>query len=524
MKTNAKMRSWVIPAVLVAAVGGVRARGAATPAEPGSSDAVESPQQMAKEIRELRQEVAELRQEIHHPATNQANETAATQTPTENTENTSIPSPHAPIHPNNPNSIENVSSNENNELAPPPAKPPLIGYKNGIVIETPDNDFSLKVNGFTQVRYTFADSSLQDASEFAGSLPKHGDTSGFDLRFARIYFSGHAFSPNLTYMISGDFAGDSGSANDLQLLDDYIAWRFNDTFNVRAGSFLVPYSRVEYFTPGEGLVDFPAVEVPFDPARAFGISLYGQPIKNKLTYEFNINNGPNGNHSGRTAQIGGDFDNRLGFATRWQIFGGTGTPEEFSTESDLRKDKSTVAWMLAAAAGYDSLNQASDAFPGRQVYSIPGVPSMTNPGFVTYPVNGDIYRATVDGEIKYNGWEFMGATYFQQINATPTTGVTLPPGYDDKTSFYNIAYYGQVGYMFLPKWEIVGRAGQYYTEGASRHMDEFTLGLNYFIFGENAKLQGDVTYIPDAAFSSSTDGTAQSTRDFITRIQMQLKF
>ena len=56
-------------------------------------------------------------------------------------------------------------------------------------------------------------------------------------------------------------------------------------------------------------------------------------------------------------------------------------------------------------------------------------------------------------------------------------------------------------------------------------MEEFTLGVNYFMFGKNVKVQGDVTFIPnEAALTSSTLGTSQNTQDVVTRLQLQLKF
>ncbi|HWB53334.1 MAG TPA: porin [Tepidisphaeraceae bacterium] len=490
MKGDGGIRGCVFTSILAAAISGVPVYAAATAAN--SSSTTESPQQMMQELRELKAEVQELRQEVQHPTKEQVD---------------------AVVREMN----QDVQQRGKFSL-------PEVGYDNGFFITTPDNNFSLHIGGYTQFRYTFArDNSAHNAADFA-TPPKTGDASGFDFRYARLYFTGHAFSPNLTYMIEGDFAGDSGNSNDFQLVDNYIAWRFNDTFNVRMGSYLVPYSRVEYISSGLAFVDWPSLELPFDPVRSFGVSLYGEPVKDKLTYEFMVNNGPNANHNGRAAQVGGLTDNRFGLATRWQLFGGTGKPSDFDDESDLRKDKSTLAWMLGAAVGYDSINQSASAFPGGQKYTIPGVSSIGNPGFTTYPANGDIYRATIDGEIKYQGWEFTGATYFEQINETSATGITLPTGYGNKLSFYNIAYYGQVGYMFLPKWEVVGRAGQFYTEGGANHEDEFSLGLNYFIFGHHAKLQGDLTYIPNALVTNSTDGTSQSTDDLIARLQMQLKF
>ena len=343
----------------------------------------------------------------------------------------------------------------------------------------------------------------------------------------RLTFSGNAFTPNLTYLVTGDFATNSSDLNNFQLVDAYVAYRVNDLINFRGGAFLVPYSRLEYISSGLSLVDFPSLLNPFDPARAFGISMYGDIIKDKFQYELNMNDGPQSNHEGRVAELGGLEDNRPSFASRLQYFGGTGKASDFADEADLRKDKSTLAWLAEGAFGYDSANTSSNAFPGAQgSENIVGLSTITSPGFVSqYPLNGDLYRATVDGEAKYQGWEFLGAGFFQQINENPGAGVTVPAGYADKSSFFEASYYGQIGYMLTPQFELVGRAGQLLTEGGPNQMEEYSLGANYFLFGKNVKLQGDVTYIPnEAALSNTTFGTFINTQDVIARVQLQLKF
>jgi len=410
-----------------------------------------------------------------------------------------------------------------------------LGYNNGFYIQTADKNFKLVINGYTQIRYTFSDADLKNAAAFA-TKPKSGDASGLDFRYMRLTFSGNAFTPNLTYLFTGDFAGNASNANDSQLVDAYVAYKFNDLLNIRVGAFLTPYSRLEYISSGLALVDFPALFNPFDPARSFGVSLYGDIVKDRLLYEINMNNGGVSNHNGRVAELGGMTDNRPSFYGRLQYFGGSGKPADFNDESDLRKDTSTAAWVMEGAVGYESANTSNTAFPGKQGSStIPGVSSMPAPGFLTYPLNGDLYRATLDGELKYQGWEFLAAAFIQQVNENPGAGITtatsatvpatLPPGFGNNMSFFQASYYGQIGYMINKQWEIVGRAGQLLTEGGPNRMEEYSVGVNYFPFGKNVKIQTDLTYIPnEAALSNTTFGTFINTQDLIARIQLQLKF
>jgi hypothetical protein len=214
-------------------------------------------------------------------------------------------------------------------------------------------------------------------------------------------------------------------------------------------------------------------------------------------------------------------------------YAGAGKLSDFADEPDLRKDNRDLAWLIEGAVGYESANTTSKAFPSPQgaVTAIPAG-ARTSAGFVSYPLNGDIFRATLDGALKYQGWSFTTAAYFQQINENPavtgSTAPTLPGGYGlatGKSSFFELGYYGQAGYMLTKQLELVGRAGQFVTEGSSSRMEEYALGLNYYLFGHNLKLQADMTYIPNAAaYTSSVMGSAVNTQDLIFRTQLQLKF
>jgi hypothetical protein len=406
---------------------------------------------------------------------------------------------------------------------------PSMGYKDGFFIQTADRNFKLVIGGFIQYRYTFADTHVVNPAAYGATPPKSGDINGFGFRYARLTFAGNAFSPNLTYLVTGDFAGDASNVGDFQIVDAYVAYRFTDLLNIRAGSFIVPYARPIYVGAGQQLVDAPLEYVPFSPDRALGVSLFGDVIKDKLQYEVNINNGEKSNKLGRASEVGGSNDNRLGFASRVQYFGGTGKPADFVDESDLRQNNTTLAWWLAGAMGYESANSTTTSFPGKQgSATVLGVSSNDHPGFLSsYPLNGDLYRAAIEGSAKYYGFSFTSACFYQQINENGGAGLTLPAGYSltSKPSFFQLGYYGQAGYMLNKNWEIVGRVGQLRTEGAPNTMEEYALGLNYYLFGKNFKIQSDVTFIPnEAAYSSSSPGTVLNTQETLFRLQLQLKF
>ena len=169
------------------------------------------------------------------------------------------------------------------------------GYNNGFYIQTADKNFKFQFNGYFQYRYVFG--AYQPQQAVGTPTPANGDANGFGFRYARLIFSGNVFSPRLTYFIQSDFAGGNGTSNQdfFAEKDLWVAYRFKKWLQVKAGSYLVPFTHVEYISSGLEMVDFNSVEWPFDPVRAMGASVFGDIIPNKFNYDFMINNGANTN-------------------------------------------------------------------------------------------------------------------------------------------------------------------------------------------------------------------------------------
>lgn len=400
------------------------------------------------------------------------------------------------------------------------------GYNKGFFIQTADNKNKLVINGYTQFRYTYLDSNSRSGIP-SGATSKEGNSNGFDFRRARFSLSGNVLTPDLTYMFQGDFAGSSSNNGNFQMTDYYLAYRFNPMLNVRAGSFLVPFTYAEYVSSGQQFVDFASSLIPFDPARALGVSLFGEIMPTKLSYEVNMNDGSKTNTLGKSDDTTstGKLDNRMAFYGRMQ-FAGAGALSDFGDESDLRKDNSTLAWMLGGAAGYESQNSSTNAFPGTQnSLSVTGLPvNGGGTGYTSAALNGDAYRATLDGHLKYRGLSTSAALFFQQINQNPGAGVTLPYG-SGNTSFYETGVYAQAGYfVYAKKLELAVRYSGIQVEGQAQHVDEYTGGANWYFMGQNNKLQADVTWMPRAFTNDTSTGQVVNTEDLLFRLQWQVKF
>jgi hypothetical protein len=420
-----------------------------------------------------------------------------------------------------------------------------VGYSSGsgFYIQSADGNNKLSISGFIQARYEAAyinafNGRTLPTRTVGGTVITPSDpgiANGFDIRRARVSFAGTIFSPNLTFKFEGDFFGNA--TGNFTVTDAFVAYRFDDGIKFKIGSYKVPFAKAELTSDTAISFAERAEELaPFDPVRSLGMSLYGDLVKDQLSYEISVNDGSNSNTFRRSDTVGlsANLDNRMGYYARVQ-WAGAGKISDFADEPDLRDDNRAFIWMLGLAGGYESENATNGAVPSPQAtVPIGGLSnSAGTPGFANiYYLNGDVYRGTLDWSAKYQGLSINAAGYFQQINVNPgntssTSGTTISygPYGANKTSFFEYGAYGQVGYFIVPqKFEIVARAGVLGTEGAPNIGQYYSLGANYYVYKHNFKIAADVTYTPEAPYTDAATGQLQNTQDIMVRLQAQLKF
>jgi hypothetical protein len=401
------------------------------------------------------------------------------------------------------------------------------GYDHGFFISSPDDLWRLRIRGYVQAGYTFSNSETQssqniDTSGHPIGPPTVGDASKFVLRRARLIFSGHIFQPQLIYEISGDFAGSTNTNGYFQLKTTYGGYRINRAVVVRAGVLRVPFTYLsDYPVTGDDFGAFPLLSVPFNAERSTGLDVSGRLFARHFSYDVQINNGS------KASSPGSSVDNRFGYYMRVQ-WSDTRT-SAFDTESDLRGRK-YLAWMVGVGLGYESQNASPNAFPAPQTtLTLPGLATSDGAGYYpSIPVNGSLYRATADAHVKYAGWDASLTAFFQQYNDRPPAGASTDnfEAAFGRSSVFQFAYYGEVGYFLVPRrWQMIGRAGELLTESGNRQMLEYGLGLNYYIYGRNARIQTALIYIPNAAaLSSSSTNVVLNAQNLISIVQFQLRF
>ncbi len=117
----------------------------------------------------------------------------------------------------------------------------LAKYDKGFRFATKDNAFALRMNGLLQIRWSYVD--YDPAIRY-----NQEDYSNFFVRRARLYFSGHAGSPNFTYLFHAQLEPSQGlNANDL-----WVEYRFSDWFRLGAGRNKISYG-LEMLNSGSAL-------------------------------------------------------------------------------------------------------------------------------------------------------------------------------------------------------------------------------------------------------------------------------
>ena len=133
---------------------------------------------------------------------------------------------------------------------PAPANSTYIEGR-GFDFKTADGLFDLAIGANLQVR--FADLDVEGGAE----------ATEFRVRRLKVYFTGSAFDPRLTYRFQIAFE----NPNNVRLLDDaYFGWRVSELFQIQAGQSKTPYGREELMN--DGVLMFAERSIAIDAFKA----------------------------------------------------------------------------------------------------------------------------------------------------------------------------------------------------------------------------------------------------------------
>jgi len=317
--------------------------------------------------------------------------------------------------------------------------------KGGITVQATGGEVSLTLGGLLQVQF-------EDGDRGDSRFPATGEDR-FYLRRARLNATG-TFAEQFDYRLELDLAGTLGSTNGLraQMTDGYVNWSRYAFANVRAGQFKTPFGFEQlYADPRLLTIERTLANDRLTLNRQLGAQLWGDLLDKRLSYAVGVFNGNGVNNSandngkllwaGRLAAIPWK-GNLLGGPASWAIGGNA-----FESEDN--------------ALSLPDLGLDSNLFTGkRRGY---GIDSQLETG-------------------PFSLW-----VEYLQNHLEPTNGRPF-------ARFDADGWYAQAGFFLVPKkLQLVLKYDTFdpSTRVSDNEVSSGTLGLSYYIRGNNLKLQLD---------------------------------
>jgi hypothetical protein len=387
-----------------------------------------------------------------------------------------------------------------------------VGYDRGFFLRGVQNDesFELKTNMRLQFRYVTFSRNADSWTNNAGVVLPIRDRQYFDIERARLVFSGHAFSPKVTYQSQFDF--DTDSRHVASLLDGWVAWEYRDKRLVHFGKRKVPGTRNWILGAFDTrMVDRPISNEFFRPSRTVGIWFTGDPDPS-FRYDFMIGQGYN--TEGLTPQ---EFGNN--FATAGSIYrdviGNYGPlrPTDFEYHDEL-----AVRLGMSAVASIEGT-------PGRQLEETDFLrltdgtritePNALAPGATVESFH--VYLLAVDAAYKYKGWS-ANAEYFVRSIQNLTANIPVP------AVGLQHGFYTEGGFFVVPKRFELNSQYSFVT-GDQGSANSYTTGFSYYPRGAPfLKMSMDGTYIDGSPVNSTATNILVGDKGFLFRCQWQALF
>jgi hypothetical protein len=353
--------------------------------------------------------------------------------------------------------------------ADPPRRPKVSGAPGkGLTVEI-DDAFSLNVKLRFQVRGQW--------NEYRNAAGRRQLDSLATLGTARIYFSGHAYRPELQYGLQLAVAArDYRDSATSPIFDAFLDWKAHRDLAIKGGQYFVPLDRlrtVREFALQMADRPVPVNELSLD--RDVGVTFYSERfLDTPLAYRLGAFGG-GGNNLVNGRKAGGLLVGRLELRPLGPI--------DDDSEGDLeRRKKPGLAIGVAAASNWNTNRARSTT-------------GATFRGGTT-----DFRHFAAD--LVFKAWGLAVQGEYLRRNASFDAIQSLDEDGAPLIEYTRSAhgFVAQASYTFAPPFEIVGRLSRLYalppTDPAFvREIDqrgqEVGAGANYYVNGHKLKFQAD---------------------------------
>jgi Phosphate-selective porin O and P len=357
-------------------------------------------------------------------------------------------------------------------MPPPPLEPPAadphgvtVKYDKGLVFETADGDYEMKLGVRSQFRFEAVRPDVP-ATEFAARFAMHR------LRFQ---LEGHAFGKPNSYKLEFDLANRGFAL----LKDFYVDHAVAKDLHLRAGQWKRPFNRQEIVSDfGSEFLERSLVNEFAGGGRDLGVAVHNDYEKspNGLEWAAGLFNATGEKAALKITCVPGATATDPPTCT-----GGvpTNVPTDFGPALVAR-----VGWNAGSIKGYSE----GDLEGGGLRYGVAASYRM-NPRDFDKDASGTLqiqHAAVVDAVVKVSGLGITGAAAVVK----------------DGQAKAKFAFYGQVGYMVQPKTLLVAVRLSQVPEG-SEHKHEILGAVDWLWKGHNWKWMADGGIIHTSGVSTS---------------------
>src|SRR5262245_59312565 len=146
------------------------------------------------------------------------------------------------------------------------------GYDNGFYLKSSDEQFSLRLNGNMQFRWTYYNQQNRNAYLRAGQA--RDDRTGFDVQRVRLALTGNLYGKDLTYNVT--IKSEAPDNYQTRIHYAYINYRFSDALQFQTGIFRLASTRVNMQGDQNlNMIDRPAIDAVYGLGIGTGVRLWG---------------------------------------------------------------------------------------------------------------------------------------------------------------------------------------------------------------------------------------------------------
>lgn len=349
----------------------------------------------------------------------------------------------------------------------------MAGYDGGFKVGSADGNWTMKVNGLIQFRY------INDFRDKDNLLTGNDDYAhGFQMRKARMTFSGNAVNPNLTYFFSLEDSDTSDNAGTWSTNDLYFAYNLENGWSIRGGQYKGRFLKEELMSEKTTLsMERGVMNRFFNQGRTQGVGAYY--TSNDFRWGADFTDGMNAANTDVTATS--STSGQAEYA-----FGGRGE------------------WKFAGS--WETLDSGYTSKPGDASANALGV-ALTSQRIGTEPAASEnFFGATADYQWQGNGWSFFAAV------AYANTGNTVGSDFTDWGGTAQVGYRWSETSEVFAKWDGLFLDGDRFTGTTGDDTKNYlTVGYNHYFAGNAAKLTIDCIYaFNDGDFGGGSTSLSES--------------